>query len=921
MNYNFDGLDSRSFEQMIRSLAEGCFGIKCRQYGDGPDGQREFAYSGEIRDKAGTVFSGLTIGQAKYKSPIGKESDYQWIKKQLKNELDNFKAKDKEDVPDNYFFYTNIVLTPVHKTGIKDRIDKFIEPYKEAIPNIYVLGYDEICALLDNNRDVATAYASYITTGDVLQSILNHEDKMFNDTLKDFIFYEFKDDMYTRMEQAGSLTDEKISIEKVCVDIDVEDKSIGQNMKFARIILSQGNQLSGYRVLDSERDDIDINDFSGNYVLIGGPGKGKSTLCQYIAQIYRAKYLADNNEKISEAEAVLNEIKQNYGYDVNCRRIPIKIVLRDYAAWIKEQSNNDNTSVIEYMCVRIKKHTGVDVSTSQIKTELAKHAWIFFFDGLDEVPESSNRNQVMRELDLFFNYELKKAKCDSIIVGTTRQQGYNNEFENLRFKLLEIQELSEEDCRLFFVKLFSIIESNVDKREEYVSIMNEALADETTSKLMKTPLQVTIIAILVKSGGKPPHERYSLFKQYYETMIKREKQKGVIVTLNDNTDWLEEIHLILAYRLQVESENEANPSAEIEKQQLQEVIKKYIRDTKDDDYAVKQDLEETIFRTITERICFLNESRDNFYSFSVRSIQEFFAGTYIVKGKKDEDVINSLSKIAVYSYWRNVILFSLGYISLEKSYLIDSIVGICDNLNGRNDISEDDFSINKICLFGSWLAVDILAEDIFKGRDANKFIDIAGQGIVNSNTKNFAGYRNLRNVPRNKFVRHIKTLKEDGKIDKKDLACLYSLMWNIDEFQQEAKELLTDEESKLFTAERLLDYVPDIDTETKKQCIGLLLDVCDSKYKNDRMPSNIYNAVIDSGLDYKDMRVKRFLLRQSIMNSRFCKGLFDDAETNDAYEFFLRVFRQDSTESKESKWPLQTIYLFGQWIGTGIKII
>lgn len=54
-------------------------------------------------------------------------------------------------------------------------------------------------------------------------------------------------------------------------------------------------------------------------------------------------------------------------------------------------------------------------------------------------------------------------------------------------------------------KLFDILEEQMERREEYVRIMKEALEDDTTSRLMKTPLQATIISILVKSGGKPPH--------------------------------------------------------------------------------------------------------------------------------------------------------------------------------------------------------------------------------------------------------------------------------------------------------------------------------------------------------------------------------------------------------------------------------
>ena len=42
MLYNFDHMDPDSFEWMVRSLNEKVFGVRCEQYGLGPDGQREF---------------------------------------------------------------------------------------------------------------------------------------------------------------------------------------------------------------------------------------------------------------------------------------------------------------------------------------------------------------------------------------------------------------------------------------------------------------------------------------------------------------------------------------------------------------------------------------------------------------------------------------------------------------------------------------------------------------------------------------------------------------------------------------------------------------------------------------------------------------------------------------------------------------
>lgn len=224
MRYDFSKMDSNSFEEMVRSLNEGIFGIKCEQYGLGPDGQREFVFEGNMRDSEGIVFQGRTIGQVKYKCNKTKTDDYNWLVNEINGELNRFREKDKEYIPDNYLFYTNIVLTPTKDTGVKDKINAYVKTHNDIIKHFYVRGYDEICAMLDNNRDVATSYAAHILSGDVLMRVLEKQEQDDSEWLKRYLSREFEEELYTRMEQAGSATEKKISIEKVCIDINVLDR-------------------------------------------------------------------------------------------------------------------------------------------------------------------------------------------------------------------------------------------------------------------------------------------------------------------------------------------------------------------------------------------------------------------------------------------------------------------------------------------------------------------------------------------------------------------------------------------------------------------------------------------------------------------------------------------------------------------------
>lgn len=172
MNYDFSKMSPELFEQMVRSLMEGKFGIQCKQYGAGPDGQRDFVLEGTVELREGDVVKGRTFGQVKYKDVNTRKDDYDWLVQQISKELQNFQKKEKDYIPDNYLFCTNIVLTPKKDDGIKDKIEKYVEENNTIIKNFYVWGYDDICAMLDNNRDVAVSYLALILPGDLIAEFL-----------------------------------------------------------------------------------------------------------------------------------------------------------------------------------------------------------------------------------------------------------------------------------------------------------------------------------------------------------------------------------------------------------------------------------------------------------------------------------------------------------------------------------------------------------------------------------------------------------------------------------------------------------------------------------------------------------------------------------------------------------------------------
>ena len=716
MRYDFTRLSPEQFEEMAVSLYAKVLGFETKIYGAGPDGQREFTFDRPFTDAQGNEYTGMTFGQVKYRSVATKGDEFKWLKDRFEEEMGRFAEKEEAYRPRNYFFITNLVLTPVKDTGIKDKIDKLAASYRELVPNIFIVGYDELCKLLDNNESVRAAYSGLILPGDVLAELLDTVRKDFSEEINVYLRSAFSEDIYTRIEQAGSIPENmKTLIADVGVDLSVRD---GQR--------TEGKALDTFIRCGNTR----IAPREGRYIVIGGPGKGKSTITQFLAQIYRASYLTYAGAGDEETEAFLAKIRERFEFEVKNCRIPFVVEIKRYADWIARRTADESTSLLAYIAGAFNRVTDSALSPKEIGALFRKMPWLLVFDGLDEVPESSNRKAVLTEIGRFMSTRL--PGCDCMVIATSREQGYGGEFEMKEFRRLELADLSPEDCLKYLGYFFDATEERRDSRERYLTIIKKALEDNEKAALLATPLQATIMAIIVKSGGSLPNNRYDLFREYCDVVIKREAQKEILPVLNEDTSygWIYELHQRIALHLMEASDSPENPAAELTINQLKNEIRTYLEEYLDRYVESNPENAELVcLRAVTERVCFLTENRDGVFSFSIRSMQEFFAGIGLVDGRDNDEIRETLLGIARRSYWRNTLLFAVGHLVRHtNNRKIGAIMkDICEEINGIDNFPEENFTEDNYCLFGSYLAVDLLAENLFNGREQDGLVRVAAE--------------------------------------------------------------------------------------------------------------------------------------------------------------------------------------------------
>jgi CTP:phosphocholine cytidylyltransferase-like protein len=743
MDYDFTRLSTRSFEQMIQSLSLAIVGPGVNIFGDGPDGGREATFE-DLRGFPDTANPWLGYGviQAKFRQRPG-EKDADWALKELKKELDTISNSSLKK-PENYIFVTNVVLTPFAEKGGKDRANDLIKKYKTktGIKNFRIWDYDQLCAFLDLHPSVRTAYKAWITAGDVLASVIEEmkpQREDFRDVMLNFVQKELRTEQFVNLGQAGHSSKDRISLASVFVDLPIESvRSLRGYTSSIDGISSEATETSTgalnnlTRISDQRLDPNSherrqavithsaITKPPGKLVFIGGPGQGKSTLTQFFCQLHRCTFIQQHSSKkltieISDAcDIIIDQCTQEKLKTPNIARFPLRIELNRFAAAL---ANGNSTSLFDYILNRIQERSERTLDSSDLRKWLSCYPWIIALDGLDEVPASSNRTQVLSSIQDFL-IDAYDCNADLLLIATSRPQGYDDDFSESNYEHYKLSELDNEQALHYASRLIKRKwGDDEDKVQTLISRMTRASTEDSTVRLMKSPLQVTIMALLVESLGEPPKERWRLFNEYYQVINRREKERDIPAAklLNNFQADIDFIHQKVGIRLQIRSEKTGGTDALLTETEFSNVI---LQRLEEEGHNGEKGLrfKDDVIEAALERLVFLVAPQEGKIGFEIRSLQEFMAAQSITNGT-DEEVTNRLRAIAHASHWRNVFLFAAGRCFHERQHLRASILSICSELNEGLD-SGLLYDVNKAVLTGSQIALDILEDGAIANQPA-----------------------------------------------------------------------------------------------------------------------------------------------------------------------------------------------------------
>ena len=138
---------------------------------------------------------------------------------------------------------------------------------------------------------------------------------------------------------------------------------------FVTLVLQAGAQpqdresVTQRQTMDKNAD-ADPPTHVGSLVLIGGPGQGKSTLGQFICQLYRAAILKDRPQiylsyDCSDAISYIIRKWKIEGHELpTARRFPVRVELKAFA---DELANEKCNSLLEYIAQKIDRRAAQSV--------------------------------------------------------------------------------------------------------------------------------------------------------------------------------------------------------------------------------------------------------------------------------------------------------------------------------------------------------------------------------------------------------------------------------------------------------------------------------------------------------------------------------------------------------------------------------
>jgi SpoVK/Ycf46/Vps4 family AAA+-type ATPase len=264
-------------------------------FGNGPDGGREAAYTGSFRMTTGETWTGQTVIQAKFRRDERDPADnLAWLRDHMSAELKRWgdptsQRRTRGQLPDNLIVVSNVSLTSSAGGGIDTanmQLKRLADKHELRLRNWRVWPAQQLTALLDNAHSIRSAYAGFLTPGDVLGQIaerLDLHDEDLTAALTSHVVKEMLLARWVALDSMGQEERDRVNLGRVAVDLPARRLEDTRDRHALAALVEHVDTVPKHRPVEEPP----------HLLLVGGPGQGKTTLTALLAQLYRVALLQE----------------------------------------------------------------------------------------------------------------------------------------------------------------------------------------------------------------------------------------------------------------------------------------------------------------------------------------------------------------------------------------------------------------------------------------------------------------------------------------------------------------------------------------------------------------------------------------------------------------------------------------------------
>ena len=479
----------------------------------------------------------------------------------------------------------------------------------------------------------------------ISQFIINQLEDLvspFNRNYYKALEYQCRDD-----ETQGLDNETTLELQKVFVQLKIVAKSVSNTRQDIIPIPLNVNTLSEVTIWDclAAKNDQGNSKYK-RLVILGRPGCGKTTLLRYLTLVYVTKQKQTINRKISKLIPVLFYLRE----------------VRDII--ISQNSPLELETLIKQQIEKLKinnKH--LSPPSNWVNNKLQYNKFIIMLDGLDEVADKDQRQQVRTWVE-----NQMEHYPDTIFILTSRPNGYRELQSKKSVDELEVQAFNREQVTEFLHLWYlqTEIRSRAGNYDEGVKQVAEEQANQLINRIVDSrplaamainPLLLKMIATVHRRGNVLPGKRVELYKEICQILLeKRQRAKNITVGLTalQKQSILQELALKLMQ----------NQTREFTLSQAENWISKEVQS------LPKLNNIEAFIKDIRDESALLIEKEIGIYELAHLSFQEYLAAIEVKESNQEQILISNINEI----WWAETI--RLYAAQVNASNLVSAVVNM-----------------------------------------------------------------------------------------------------------------------------------------------------------------------------------------------------------------------------------------------------